>query len=162
MNVMNGDIHDPRVWGPHYWFVMKTSASLYPDNPSNQIKIETKNFFNAFKFLLPCDNCREHYATLYDKYPIDDYLVSQNKLKQWVIILQSEINRNILNSQSITVKTINKQHVVPTNRNDSLNTSKHTINHLSQSRPMINSVPTKAISTRKNASITAKCNNCKK
>ena len=29
---------NPKVWGPHYWFVLHTIALTYPVNPNETIK----------------------------------------------------------------------------------------------------------------------------
>ena len=40
---------DPKVWGPHYWFVLHTIALKYPLNPNTTIKKKYYDFILSVK-----------------------------------------------------------------------------------------------------------------
>ena len=39
---------DPKVWGPHYWFVFYSIALCYPNNPNNIAKKKILQFCSKF------------------------------------------------------------------------------------------------------------------
>ena len=84
---------DPVVWGPHLWFYMHTLSFNYPENPTNKNKVDHKEFFKNLKETLPCENCRNHYNKFWDTYKIENYLVSKQKLIEWVLILHNDVNK---------------------------------------------------------------------
>ena len=84
---------DPIVWGPHLWFYMHTLSFNYPEKPTIKNKADNKAFFENLKETLPCENCRKHYNTFWDTYNIDNYLVSRQKLIEWVLILHNDVNK---------------------------------------------------------------------
>ena len=45
---------NPKVWRPHYWFVLHTIALTYPLHPNETIKKKYYDFINNF---LPLHNC---------------------------------------------------------------------------------------------------------
>ena len=64
---------DPTRWGPKLWFFMHTLSFNYPDNPTQNDKLNIKNFFENLKYLIPCETCRIHYGGHTTKMPIDNY-----------------------------------------------------------------------------------------
>ena len=87
---MSQKYSNSKVWGPHFWFMMRTIAYNYPMCPTVQDIIQTKSFYNIFKFILPCEKCRCHYNKLMHKYPIDCYMTNRFRLMEWVEIIYIE------------------------------------------------------------------------
>lgn len=84
---------NPSLWGPHYWKVMHYITIAYPDNPTPQDKEDIKNFFMAMGKVLPCENCRIHYAMNIQKYPLtNDILSSKYKIINWAKDIHNEVN----------------------------------------------------------------------
>jgi len=98
---------DPVEWGPHFWDMMKCVAANYSATPSYSEKMTTKQFYEGFKLLLPCDICKASYKLHLDQYPIDNYLDNKSQLVKWVEIIKSETDKSI-KAQKIqkTLKTI--------------------------------------------------------
>lgn len=70
---------DPRVWGPHYWYVIHSYAETFPENPSELDKDIASNFIKFIPFLLPCESCSQD-AFLYIKNNYDNIpLIVKNK-----------------------------------------------------------------------------------
>ena len=63
----------------------------YPKNPTFQQK-EYSNFFKSLKYVLPCDACAKNYGINIDKYPIDNYLDTTEKLFNWTVDLHNMVN----------------------------------------------------------------------
>ncbi len=83
---------DPRVWGPHFWFVLHLISFNYPDNPSTFDKEQHKAFYHSVKDILPCANCRQHYKNYLSQYPIEPNLDRRMDLITWVIQIHNFVN----------------------------------------------------------------------
>lgn len=50
----------PTDWGPHYWYVLHTYASVYPE-PPDPIDVDVAtNLIKGLPFMLPCQECAIH------------------------------------------------------------------------------------------------------
>lgn len=49
-----------------------------------------RDFLYAFQKVLPCDNCRNHFAELLNKYP--PQLQSRDAFMEWVVKAHNEVN----------------------------------------------------------------------
>lgn len=89
--------HPPHttVWGPHFWYVIHTTALNYPTIPTDFHKMAYKNFFESFANVLPCKKCREHYQTHISRYPITPFLDSNELLNKWIIDLHNMVNQSL-------------------------------------------------------------------
>ena len=52
----------PAVWGPPVWFAIHMLALMYPREPSKKERVGIKQFFVGLQKVLPCDDCRRHFA----------------------------------------------------------------------------------------------------
>jgi hypothetical protein len=83
---------DPRVWGPHFWFVLHLISFHYPDNPTTFDKEQHKAFYTSVKDILPCTTCRQHYKNYLSQYPIEPNLDTRIDLITWVIQIHNFVN----------------------------------------------------------------------
>lgn len=83
---------DPKIWGPHYWFVLHTIALTYPNNPNETIKKKYYDFFQNLPLFLPVDNISKGMINLLDDYPITPYLDSRESLIKWLHFIHNKIN----------------------------------------------------------------------
>lgn len=104
---MNIQYTNPKLWGPHFWFVFNCVANTYPENPTVNDIANTKTFYTAFQNCLPCVTCRESYIEHCNMYPIDNYLSNKIKLIQWVSIIYQATNNKIINEKKIDNAQIN-------------------------------------------------------
>ena len=65
---------DPRVWGPHFWYVMFSSAHNLPEQPSAQHIADFQMFLRSMQSLIPCKHCRDNYTRM----------VSNSLFQQWL------------------------------------------------------------------------------
>lgn len=84
---------DPKLWGPHFWHMMRTVAHNYPMTPSGADKSNTKVFFVSIGNILPCKKCKDHYKSLMTKNTIDDKLCCKTCLIKWVENIYTEIKK---------------------------------------------------------------------
>ena len=82
---------DPKVWGSHFWFVMRCVANNYnkssKNSPTIREKREIRTFFTNLKYILPCEKCKIHYAELLKQYPLEKSLCCKSCLIKWVEII---------------------------------------------------------------------------
>jgi fumarate reductase subunit C len=83
---------DPKVWGPHYWFVLHTIAMSYPIKPNDVIKKKYYDFIQNIPLFLPIEDIGNNFSKLLDKYPVTPYLDSRQSLVRWVHFLHNKIN----------------------------------------------------------------------
>lgn len=85
-----------KEWGPQFWNVMTTVAIGMGKSPPPQLQQEIKQFYYSLMHALPCPECREHYAGLWKRFPIDAFLVSDKALVEWVKFIQKQVNQVLL------------------------------------------------------------------
>lgn len=87
-------------WGPRLWLVQHLFTILYPDSPSNVIKLFAYNFFKNFVFLIPCEKCQQHYFTLINNELPDEeglmhYFDSQRNLMIFGMELHNKVSSRL-------------------------------------------------------------------
>ena len=83
------------VWGPHGWRFLHYVSLGYPNNPSEEDKINYMNFYQMIKNVLPCSVCSRHYEENYNAMPLtDEILSSKEKLVEWVITIHNIVNHS--------------------------------------------------------------------
>ncbi len=90
---------NPRIWGPHFWFILKCIVHNYPMSPTAQDKEHIESYFYELQFVLPCEKCKYTFKQHYNKYPINKYLSSKTKLIEWLELIYDETNRSISNNR---------------------------------------------------------------
>lgn len=85
----------PKIWGPHFWYMLRCVANNYPLSPSPEDAVHVKNFFNELQYLLPCEICKYTYRQHINKNPIDKKLGSRADLIDWVEIIFEETKKVI-------------------------------------------------------------------
>lgn len=92
---------DPKVWGPHYWFVLHTIAISYPKYPNKVIKKKMYDFIQNLPLFLPIEEIGNNFSKFLNKYPVTPYLDSRKSLMRWVHFIHNKINIS-LNKPEIT------------------------------------------------------------
>lgn len=90
---------DPKIWGPHFWEVMRCVAYNYPNTPTITDKRNIKNFYLDIQNALPCKTCQKNYITHLRVYPIDDGLKNRASLMAWVETIYNETKKIIANKK---------------------------------------------------------------
>lgn len=96
------------IWGSTLWFSMHTITMNYPNNPTYTDKKDYKNFFLSLQYVIPCKVCRKNYIRHLKEHPIDNHLVSRQKLVYWLIdihnMVNAEIGKKILSYENVIDK----------------------------------------------------------
>jgi len=83
----------PDTWGPHGWKFLHYVSLSYPDNPTQEQKLQYKQFFELLSVVLPCSICANHFAENYKKMPLTDEILSdKEKVIKWVIDIHNVVN----------------------------------------------------------------------
>ena len=83
---------DPKVWGPHYWFVLHTIALNYPLHPNETSKKKYYDFIENLPLFLPVMDMGNLFNEMLDHYPVTPYLDSRESLIKWVHFIHNKIN----------------------------------------------------------------------
>lgn len=90
---------NPRIWGPHFWFVLRCIVNNYPLSPTNEDKQHMEGFFKELQFTLPCEKCKYTFKQHCNKYPITKSLCDKHKLIEWLELMYEATNKSIANNR---------------------------------------------------------------
>ena len=94
---------DPKIWGPHYWFVLHTIALSYPIKPNETIRKKFYDFYQNLPLFLPIEEIGNNFSKFLDKYPVTPYLESRQSLVRWTHFIHNKINK-ALNLPTLTME----------------------------------------------------------
>lgn len=82
-------------WGRSAWEYMKAVALSYPERPSPDDSARYRAFFLALMDVLPCHNCKDHFARQIAQYPLRDEtaLLSRRSLIEWLLERENTVRR---------------------------------------------------------------------
>lgn len=86
---------DPKIWGPHYWFVLHTIAITYPLSPNEVTRKKYYDFIQNLPLFLPIDEIGNTFSKYLDKYPVTPYLDSRPSFMKWMHFIHNKINAAI-------------------------------------------------------------------
>ena len=93
---------DPKIWGPHYWFVLHTITLGYPLMPNDISKKKYYEFIHNIPLFIPVKQIGDKFSIILDKYPVAPYLDSRDSLIKWFHFIHNKINIE-LNLPEITM-----------------------------------------------------------
>jgi len=83
---------DPKVWGPHYWFVLHTISLQYPTMPNETTKKKYYDFIQNLPIFIPDSEIGNQFSEYLDKYPVTPYLDSRESFIKWMNFIHNKIN----------------------------------------------------------------------
>ena len=83
---------NPKVWGPHYWFVLHTIANTYPLSPNDVTKKKYYDFIQNLPLFIPVPDIGNTFSRYLDRYPVTPYLDSRESMIKWVHFIHNKIN----------------------------------------------------------------------
>jgi len=88
-------VYTPKDWGPHGWKFIHFVTLGYPDNPSDEDKLNYKKFLTSIKNILPCSFCSNHYKQNLIDNPLDNNALSSRiNLINWGIKVHNAVNKS--------------------------------------------------------------------
>ncbi|XP_024226325.1 FAD-linked sulfhydryl oxidase ALR [Bombus impatiens] len=79
--------------GSRTWSFLHTMAAYYPDNPTDEQKLDMSKFFHTFSKFYPCYVCAEDLQEQLKKTPPQTN--SQSQLSQWLCMIHNEVNKKL-------------------------------------------------------------------
>lgn len=87
--------HDPKVWGPPFWFCLHVSAVYYPISANNIVKERMKNRILALPYEIPCEKCRTHAIAFIEanRSNLDDIVDGRHSLGKFYVNFHNQVNK---------------------------------------------------------------------
>ena len=101
---------DPKIWGPHYWFVLHTIALNYPLYPTATIKKKYYDFIQNLSLFIPITNMSNHFNKLLDEFPVTPYLDSRESFIKWMYFIHNKINISLDIPERTLEETLTEYH----------------------------------------------------
>jgi hypothetical protein len=94
-----------KTWGPMGWMVAHSVSVCYPENPTNEDKRIALEFMNAFGKTITCENCRNHFAGIFDSYKknVPTWLNSRKDFFLAVCRIHNNVNKRLDKPRPSTV-----------------------------------------------------------
>ena len=86
-------------WGPEIWKGFHYTALGYPENPTSIDKQHYLKYYESFMFVLPCQECRQHYREHVKKMPLAEHLGNRKSLFNWTVEMHNRVNRSLGKSE---------------------------------------------------------------
>ena len=86
---------DPKIWGPHFWFVLHTIALNYPLFPNETIKKKYYDFIQNLPLFIPITDMGNFVSRLLDNYPVTPYLDSRESFIKWMYFIHNKVNESL-------------------------------------------------------------------
>lgn len=86
---------NPKKWGPLTWNFLESCVIGYPDNPTDENKVNFKNFFYSLIDVLPCEKCRLNYKNHLSNYPLTNKILNnKDDLFKWLLNVHNLSSKN--------------------------------------------------------------------
>jgi hypothetical protein len=86
---------NPKIWGPHYWFMIHTIALNYPHSPNDTTKKKYYDFIYSLPLFIPVNDIAAEFSKLLDLYPVAPYLDSRDAFIRWTHFIHNKINTKL-------------------------------------------------------------------
>ena len=86
---------DPKIWGPHFWFVLHTITLNYPLFPNDTVKKKYYDFIHNLPLFIPITDMGNYFSTLLDSYPVTPYLDSRESFIKWLHFIHNKVNLSL-------------------------------------------------------------------
>ena len=99
---MTDKLFDPKVWGPHFWFLLMTLAVSYPLKANETTQKKYYDFISKLPLFIPHPPIGNKFSGLLDKYPVSPYLEGKDAFLKWVLFIHNKIN-TMIDKEEITL-----------------------------------------------------------
>ena len=85
---------DPKIWGPHFWYTLHTSAAFYPVEASPIVQERMKQRILAIPYEIPCEKCRTHaLAFVEGRKDLDHAVSGKESLSKFYVDFHNLVNQ---------------------------------------------------------------------
>lgn len=124
---LNKTFLNPKVWGPHYWFVLHTIALTYPKRPNETVKKKYYELIQNLPLFIPIENMGNFFSKLLDTYPVTPYLDSKESFIKWMYFIHNRVNKELNYKQISLSESLELYYKNYTSYNDNRNKSNNII-----------------------------------
>jgi hypothetical protein len=90
---LSGDGMLTTVWGPSLWHTLHTISFNYPVHPTEEDKVNYRNFILQLEYVLPCKYCRINLKKNFQVVPLTmEEMKDRNTFSRYVYTLHEHIN----------------------------------------------------------------------
>lgn len=90
----------PDTWGSQSWTFLHAVAAGYPLEPTDEDRERYRNFFENLQYILPCNDCRNHFARILSKRPVTDaVLINRVTLSRWTMEVHNVVSQDLNKSK---------------------------------------------------------------
>ena len=117
-----------KIWGNGAWVFLHSITLNYPNNPTENDKKTYKSFFETLGYLLPCNECSNHYNDYLQSNPINyDILENKESLTIWLYNLHNNVNHIIDNEKIDFKEFVDIYYNMYSNNNNSIDINQNDI-----------------------------------
>lgn len=81
------------IFGPPIWFILHIISFNYPVNPTNEDKVNYKNWLLSFQYVLPCIYCRNNFQNNLIKSNFNEKVfTNRNTFSKFIYTLHNNVN----------------------------------------------------------------------
>lgn len=86
---------EPCVWGETMWTMIHLLTYYYPAEPSDNVKRAAYQQIHAYRYTLPCENCRRGFRKELLETPVEEFLESRETFIEWGIEIHTSVNKRL-------------------------------------------------------------------
>mgnify|MGYP000902027279 CR=1 FL=1 len=86
---------DPKIWGPHYWFVLYSICMTYPETPNDVAKKKYYTFIQNLPLFLPHREISDEFSKILTNYPCTPYLDSRDSMLRWIHFIEARVDKSM-------------------------------------------------------------------
>jgi len=83
---------DANIWGPTTWVFLHLISISYPEKITQEDKKKHINFINAFKEIIPCKKCKNHFKSNLKNENLDENLKNRNSYMKFFWRMHNSVN----------------------------------------------------------------------
>ena len=107
----SGDGMLTSVWGPSLWHVLHTISFNYPIEPSDEQKVQYRNFILQLQHVLPCKYCRINLVKNFHDLPLHmEYMENRETFSKYVYDLHELINKMLKKKSGLSYDDVRERY----------------------------------------------------
>jgi len=107
----SGDGMMVMLWGPLQWTFLHIMSFNYPVNPTNEDKINYKNYILNLQYVLPCKHCRINLKTNLKQMPITSAVMkNRDSFSRYVYELHELVNKMLQKKSGLSYCDIRERY----------------------------------------------------
>jgi hypothetical protein len=99
------------VWGPSMWHVLHTTSFNYPVNPTDEQKLNYRDFILSLKNVLPCGKCRKNLKKNFKKLPLlTHHMENRATFSRYIYDLHEVVNQMLKKKSGLSYEDVRERY----------------------------------------------------